>query len=204
MELKSKFHILGGHPDLLVWQILKDEIVSCKNYIFSDQRTFTQVLNFLQNKQLQKKVNLVLPMWSNPAKRKLVRNVQGPLVRRISRMWKYPWRKGSVWVFLPVQNSKDELSPLISRNWSWAWYVIMIKMNENLTEQLIGSSFIRSYWDGSETEEHENLQTRIGFAACIKIAARQGSSTVQIQRIPYCTFEQPKDTLVTTPFNQKR
>ena len=50
----------------------------------------------------------------------------------------------------------------------------------------------------SEFEDHENFLTRIGYAAFRKVAARQGSSTVQIQRIPYCTLVQFRHTHLWT------
>ena len=52
----------------------------------------------------------------------------------------------------------------------------------------------------SESEEHENFLTRIVYAAFRKVAARQGSSIVQIQRIPYCTLVQFRHTLVDTSY----
>ena len=74
----------------------------------------------------------------------------------------------------------------------------MIEMNVTLTEQFTGTAYVQNYRERAETEEHENLQTRIGFKTFTKVAARHGSSTVRIHRISYCTFVQFKETLVDT------
>ena len=48
----------------------------------------------------------------------------------------------------------------------------------------------------SQTKEHKVSQTKNGFDVSMKEAARRGSSTARISKIPWLTFEQFKDTLV--------
>ena len=124
--------------------------------------------------------------------RKLVRNHSRLLIQRTLRKETYLWRKGSGKVFLPIHKSKGGHFPPRSRTWS-----LDLCYNDQDERDLDGAI----HWNSIHqkiliTEEHDNLQKRIGSNTFMKVVTSQGSSTVQIPRILWCIFVQLKDTLV--------
>ena len=85
--------------------------------------------------------------------------------------------KGSGMTFLLTSLSKETLFKPKSHNWSWDWYVVVIKMNEQLAALFIGIPWFTSCGKHFRSPEVKNSRTQIGF-----------SSTAWISKIPYCTF----------------
>ena len=84
--------------------------------------------------------------------------------------------------FLPASLSKGALFQQKSQNWSWDWYVIMIKMNEKLTALFIGILWFQKCGKHFRRPEGDNSRTRIGFNTFLKEATRWGSSIAWIPK----------------------
>ena len=81
------------------------------HYISEIQATIPQVMNYFWKGLLQKKVNLVLRSWSNPASRKLTRRIQCSIRKK-----PFLLKKGSGMTFLACESFKgDSLSAEISK-----------------------------------------------------------------------------------------
>ena len=92
----------------------------CERIAYPRSRTQSHQFRMtFRNKQLQKKVNLVLQNRGNPALGQLVRNYPRFLLTQCAtRKESYLRRKGSGAPFPPVHDSKEDPFQLRSQNWS--------------------------------------------------------------------------------------
>ena len=114
IQVPSKSHLLGRH-------IAEGRIATWMSYISEIQDTIPRVKNYFWKDPMQKKVNLVLQSWSNPASRKIIRWIQCDIRKKLFLL-----EKGSGMTFLPANLSKETLFQPNSQKWS-DWYVVMIK-----------------------------------------------------------------------------
>ena len=156
----------------------------CVDGLLSEiQDTIPRVLNYFWKDLLQKKANLVPHRWSNPASRKVMRRsskfrrIQCTIPQKLFLL-----EKGSGMTFLSSSLSKETLFKQTSQNWSWGWYVILIKMNEKLKAPFIGISWVQNCDKRFRSAEGENPRTRIRFNTIVQEAARWGSSIAWIPK----------------------
>ena len=76
--------------------------------------------------------------------------------------------EGSGMTFLPTSLSKETLFNPKSENWSWDLYVVMIKVNENLTALFILILWVQNCVKHFRSLEGENSRTRTEFNTFVK------------------------------------
>ena len=173
MELKFKFHPRQRQIEILGLSYAEERVGSWMSYISEIQDTLPRVKNDSWKGLLQKKVNLVLQSWSNPASRKFMRCspkfwwIQCTIRKRLFLL-----EKGSGMTFLLANLSKETLFQPKFQNCSWDWYVVMTK-NERETDGAVHwnpmGPILRKFF---RSPEGENSRTRIGFNTLMKEATR--------------------------------
>ena len=153
----------------------------------AELRSSAELLSELQK---QKEENLA---WHSrrPASRRLVRTPSAflPAYRLFSHKEPFLRPRGSGKLFPPILRM-EELCHWRSPKWLQEWCVTTTKMNDNLTQHFTGTRQGWYCWKRSQNMEHKMLRL------FMREAARQGSRTARIPKIPWPTSEQFKDTLV--------